>query len=564
MPRPHPLALYAGIARLLLGAAVATLLAPAVRAQIVQASPVEFASDSASALDISVSYTLGPLGGYKVEPSSAVLCASLPAGSTPGVQDGNVRCAPGAQVDSVAVISNTSSGMAPSLRAQIGSDQLKNAIATADKLRQPRAAYLLTRYTNGDGSNTARTVVLRIKLLDSGAEPSAGAGVTAVTSGVQSVSASGHAVVQIRYALSANDRALSGLFCHTLGVAVPSSGLSAQAPCEDSSVIGYAPGNNFMALGSSGRETVQIPPSVTQLAYQHARQSGHTEFYFVRQFASGSYAVQRLRLAGQAANQPLTLTRVELAFRESGGRSSVAFVERDGRPSPWAAYIDYQGSGMLRGRWEVVQPADPEPSSLDLTPEAELTLEQRIQQKRYTMLGRFERMATAGQRLVLEGPPPHSLPTAFNGRYLILLRLEAGPDSSNSDPSRDSASGLSAFALPVLSYYVIEKGALITAPNTPLASMQAIEPAPGARLPASDNVRLRWKAQDRATLYRLEIIDTQGALVFAARILTGQLSYQVPTQQLGLGHGELRWRVMALDAQGQVFASSPFNHFFLP
>jgi hypothetical protein len=429
-------------------------------------------------------------------------------------------------------------------------------------------AYLIAAYQNAGDVTTARTMVLRINLLDAGTAGPAAGGVTAVGTRPQAVSSSGLSAVQIRYTLAGPDTALSGMFCSEVDPAMSTngtSGVSPTPPCIPGSALGYANGSNFIATGNTGRESVQVPPGVTQLAYQRALQSGKADLFFVRQFASGVYAVQHLRLAGNAANRPFTLTRVELAFKEGGSRQPVTFVARDGVVSPLAAFIDYQGAGLLKGRWEVVQPGDPEPTALDLTPESELTAMQRIQQKRYTEVGSFEQMTTAGSRLALEGPPPSRLPTAFNGRYLVLLRLESSRDNNTADANADNPEGVSlAYALPVLTYYVTEKGAISMSQGPIRQTMQALEPTAGSRINKGGVLRLRWKAQEGATLYRIEITDTRGELLFAARIKPAQTAYELPTKQLGLGQGELRWRVMALDTQGQVYASSPSINFLFP
>lgn len=390
-------------------------------------------------------------------------------------------------------------------------------------------------------------------------------GVAAVQSGIQSVSASGLAVVSIRYAVLGSDTPLGGQFCTQLALDVPANGIANASPCTEGSVLGQITDSNFMAAGTTGRELLQIPSGITQLAYQRAVSSGRSQWYFVRQFASGVYAVQKLRLSGQSANRVLTLTRAELAFREGRSAQAVAVVPVDGRVAPMSAVLDYQGSGLLRGRWEVVQPGDPEPTSLDLTPEAALSTSQRLQQQRYTTVGRFEQMIGAGSRLTVMGPPTAQLPTGTPGRYLILLRLEATPTNTRGDidtPGLDG--GAAAFPMPVLTYYV-QGASTAHAPLPkalqPLATIE-LQPMPRATEPGL--LQLRWKPLEQAALYRIEITDERGELVFAARIKADESSYQVPTRQLGATTGQMSWRVMALDAQGQVVARSVLTRLSLP
>jgi hypothetical protein len=389
-------------------------------------------------------------------------------------------------------------------------------------------------------------------------------GVAAVQSGIQSVSTSGLAVVSIRYAVLGTDTPLGGQFC-TLLAARTDHGISRENPCVSGSVLGQITTSNFMTTGTTGRELLQIPPGITQLAHHRALSSGLSEWYFVRQFASGVYATQLLRLSGQSANRVLTLTRAELAFREGRNAQAVAVVPVDGRVGPLSAVLDYQGSGLLRGRWEVVQPGDPEPTSMDLTPEAALNASQRLQQQRYTTVGRFEQMIGAGSRLTVMGPPANQLPTSTPGRYLILLRLEATPTNTRNDadaPGLDG--GASAFPMPVLTYYV--QGASSAQAPLPKAQqpLATIELLPMPRPTEPGLLQLHWKPREQAALYRVEITDERGEQVFAARIKGDESNYQVPTRQLGATPGQMSWRVMALDAQGQVVARSVLTHLKLP
>lgn len=392
-------------------------------------------------------------------------------------------------------------------------------------------------------------------------------GVTAVRSGTSSVAMNGPATLTVRYSVSGPDTALGGMYCSALSLDLPGHGMSRDNPCAPGSQLGLASSSNFLIMGSTARETVQVPSGITQLASQRAQASGVNQWFFVRQFASGVYATTRLRLAGSVPHGPLTLTRVELAFREGGGRQAVAFVPRDTAPGPLSAHLNYQGSGLLKARWEVVQPGDPEPTALDLTPEANLTPTQRLQQQRYTTIGTVEILLSAGRRLTVDGPPPDTLPTHTPGRHLVLLRLEA--TRSNSLAARDMPDlegGGAAFPLPVLTYYVTEQGRPATDPDAigPVAPLQTLAPAPGSLWTDPGTLQLRWRAVEAAALYRVELTRATGERLFAARIQPQHNSYQLPIAQLSMGPGEVRWRVQALDRQGRTIAASGFSSFFLP
>src|SRR5262249_21236446 len=147
--------------------------------------------------------------------------------------------------------------------------------------------------------------------------------------------------------------------------------------------------------------------------------------------APDQYVVVTMRLSGNGAGVPFSLTDVQLDFcgglgPRAGGQEALALFIEPWRKAPRSrASFRYTFSGRLRGRWEVVRPGDPLPESRDLLPEASLPIEERGTQQRYTQLSRFNVFLPPGGRYVLQGPDPARLPRDAAGQYLVLLRVEA-------------------------------------------------------------------------------------------------------------------------------------------
>jgi uncharacterized MAPEG superfamily protein len=439
------------VARTGLGLALAFATA-AASAQLVSALPTQWAAEAGLPMAIAVTLGVGSAGGYSPEPTQALLCAGPPRGGSVGVNLGAVvACPAGTQAATVAVRSATGQGAKQGLTTAISAAQLDAVALQAAKLGQ-RSAHLILTYTGTRAQANWRTLILAISL------PLGNRGVTAVLSPVLPVSGNGTSMLTLRYALAGSDSALGGWFCSRLAFEVGASGVASDNPCAADSLLGSAGPSNFAASAAGASETLTVPTGVAQLAQLQAMRPAavgangtavapSSLLYFVRQFSSGVYALQRLRLAGRSADAALAVTRVELAFRADGGRQTHALVQRDGAVPPLSAWVDTQGVGTLRGRWEVAVPGDAEPTALDLSSEAGQSPIERIRQQRWQQVGRFDVAVGAAGRVLIPGPA--ALPSAFEGRYLVLLRLEA-----SIDPVSGASVGGASFALPVLRYDV--------------------------------------------------------------------------------------------------------------
>lgn len=153
-------------------------------------------------------------------------------------------------------------------------------------------------------------------------------------------------------------------WCGALVSAAPAIGMR----CDPSTVFGRLPIRfDQSRLSGNGRvfsDVMSIPPSVARRAWQAAARGETSSFFYVRRFVSliggpDEYVFVTCRLAGGGARVPFALTDVRLAFE---GGDPVLAVDRNQAPTPFVADIAYNGTGRLRGRWEVVLPGEDPPS----------------------------------------------------------------------------------------------------------------------------------------------------------------------------------------------------------
>jgi hypothetical protein len=316
-------------------------------------------------------------------------------------------------------------------------------------------------------------------------------------------------------------------------------------------------------------DVVSVPSAIARKAYQAAVAGENSEFFYVRRFVNPAggpdqFVAVTMRLSGNGAGAPFSLTDVQLGFGAKTGPSAtgsdplVLFVEPGGKIPPIRAEIKYTGAGRLKGRWEVVRPGDPLPEPRDLLSEASLPVEERGTQARFTQIARFNVFLPPGGRYTLAGPAPARIPNQIPGQYLLLFRVEASDDRENeSDLSEVGAGagfaqggGAAGFPMPVLRY-VVGGGDTQPATVTTASDLALLLPADGRALPPAAAVDFVWAGSAQAAFYRLEIEDASGSLILSAVLPRGVTRYRAPSWLKDrVGDGNLSWRVLALDQAG--------------
>ncbi len=396
--------------------------------------------------------------------------------------------------------------------------------------------------------------------------------VTAVNPTGVNVSSTGVTTVFLTFQGTTGQQAVDAFWCGD--ITVPANTPSPVNPCVPGTLFGHLPLRNNLASPSGAgavdntTDIMTIPASVARRAYQDALAGKASQFFYVRKFVDGGgneeYIAVTCRMAGGGARVPLALTNVEVYFDTGSGRRPVYLLERGQQVPPVEAVIHYNGSGRLKGRWEVVKPGDLEPTLEDLLTEASLPVERRGLQRRYLQLERFDLLLPPTGRVVLPGPDPATIPALVDGPYKILLRIEATREKegdSNAVTGTVSSGGVAGFPMPVLRYYVGDEEALaVLEEQAPKRSLSLMLPQDGAVVEPGRLPNFSWVDVEGASLYRLDLYagDAEEPL-FSAMVGEGISSYSLPPFIETPAGAGLRWRVSALDSEGRVVARSPWR-----
>jgi hypothetical protein len=238
------------------------------------------------------------------------------------------------------------------------------------------------------------------------------------------VNVSGATTVFLTFGPVRNFRPAEGTWCGELIPAAPDNGFK----CDPATIFGSLPGR-FDRSRSSGNlgftDIMSIPPSVARRAYQAAQAGSVSSFFYVRHFinlgggpdqgAGGpdEYVPVTCRLSGGGARTPFALTDVKVSFDTEAAENAIVFVAPGRKPPAIRARITYNGTGRLRGRWEVVLPGEQPPEDFDLLTEAALPIEQRAQQRRFTQISRFNLFLPPTGKYTLAGPDVARLPSTL-------------------------------------------------------------------------------------------------------------------------------------------------------
>lgn len=528
-------------------------------AQVVSVSPSVFNLNVATGGSVQGLVSPAPGAGTGDRQAAAAVCSALAPGALAGVSLAN-PCAAGATFATVNVGFAANTGVpyvfgSTFTPAQIGI--LMTSLVAAGQPPGSRRAFLVTQFNASPipPSSATRFVTLQINLI----EPVTNV-LTSAGTGFSDVALSGASVVSLRYTVSGTDSPGIGLFCGALNGPYPVDGVSSSNPC--AAVLGGA-GSAAGYSNAQPGERLTVPSGVAAQALAQARQSGNGVFYFVRQFASGRYAVSKLRLNGHAANTPLVFTDIRLGFKDGSGLQNLGFFKRGQVMPATTALLRYQGAGILRARWEIVTPGDESPSALDLSAQATLSPTGRATQRRYRVLERVNVYLPATGQAVIAGPSARFLPNDQYGQYQLLLRLEA-TESVSGTPG-----GAAPFALPVLRYFIGESAMAFAAKTAP-ATIDLLSPEPHTVLATEGTLAFAWQETVNVGLYRLEL-EANGKPVYSARVRasapafadlasTRAKQYVLPPFVVSSLVGKaVRWRVVALSSDGQFAGQSEWR-----
>lgn len=402
--------------------------------------------------------------------------------------------------------------------------------------------------------------------------PAAALAVTGVHPTGVNVRASGPTTVFLTFQnLDPNERAVDAFWCGAVQPGVTGGSVTAFDPCVPGTLYGRLPLRHTQARASQAgtfvnlTDIMTIPATVARRAYQDAAAGQASDFFYVRRFTGGvggdRYVVVTCRMSAGGARVPLALLDVRLTFADARGEATVLAVARGERLPRFEAELLYNGSGELRGRWEVVLPGDPPPREEDLLTEATLPVEARPLQRRYTLIERFSVALLPDGRHVLPGPDPARLPTAVDGPYQVLLRVEATDDKEGQSQLGTGAAaiagGVAGFPLPVLRYYVGAPDLVAALPQRPPVRIALMLPIEGGRL-GEEQPMFSWVDVDGASLYRLEV-EASGERVLAALVRPGVSHYVAPPWLAEKLTPDARWRVLAFDARNNVIAESAWR-----
>ncbi|HEV8659576.1 MAG TPA: hypothetical protein VGS96_13250 [Thermoanaerobaculia bacterium] len=384
------------------------------------------------------------------------------------------------------------------------------------------------------------------------------------------VNAQGASTVFLSYgSLRPDQYSVEALWCGGIVPANPDIG----SKCDPASTWGRLPLRNDLTRpsGSAGfTDIMTIPQNVIRRAYERAARGAVSSFYYVRRFSSiagkpDEYIAILCRMAGRGATVPLALTGVKLRFATD---KEVLSTPVGQPPPPLHAELTYTGTGRLIGRWEVVMPGEEPPSPQDLVPEASLPIEQRVAQRRYTQLERFNIFLSPLGTYRLEGPDVSKLPTAIEGLYQVLLRVEASDDSEgNTDlavvgagSGIVSSGGVAGFPLPALRYYVGSIRA--DGGRADVNRVTLVRPILESAVAAGERIEFEWRSTVLAPFYRLDLNDASGAAIISAIIEAPITKYRAPPL-VGerAAAGKLTWSVVALNADGTEITRSPVGTF---
>ncbi len=379
--------------------------------------------------------------------------------------------------------------------------------------------------------------------------------------------------------LEPNERAVEALWCGTVQPGIGAGSVTSSDPCVPGTLFGRLPLNFDRSRATVGvgqknfSDIMVIPASVVRRAVQEGIEGKNSDFFYVRHFTGGNtgdkWVVVTCRLGAGGARSPLSLIDVKINFSGQVDPTQL-FVLRSGERLPrFSAEIQFNGSGQLKGRWELVRPGDAEPETNDLLTEATLPLELRNTQKRYLTVSRFSQFVVPNGIVRIDGPDPSFLDTRVEGPYQVLLRIEATDDKeANSEiggGQQVKTGGVAGFPMPTLKYFVGDVAAAsalqANAANASAAAVELMLPLTDSIVDASRPVTFEWIEVAGAKSYRVEV-ESGGKLIITSATETTRYT-PPPSWIANRAQSGAQWRITALDANGRPLAQSASRRFAL-
>lgn len=338
--------------------------------------------------------------------------------------------------------------------------------------------------------------------------------------------------------------------------------------CRPDTIYGVLPTRHNLSQTSGNlglTDIMSIPSAVVRRAFQTADNGGDAGFFYVRRFIStlggpDQFVVVTCRMAGGGARTPFALTDVKyLADTEE----PIVFVRRGEKLPLKGVQIRYNGTGRLKGRWELVLPGEELPTNRDLLTEATLPIEDRTSQRRFTQVERFYHFLPPNGEFTLELKNADQLPINADGQYLLLLRIEAVDDKEADSnlsvigvgPGVVNSGAVAGFPMPTFKFFVSGNS------SGDWASSALITPAVDAELqPTSDPPLFTWRSMNGASFYRVEFFNDIKAPAFQALLPASRSVYRAPPWLYSkLTSGTFKWRVISIDDKGSQLSETPLR-----
>lgn len=266
-------------------------------------------------------------------------------------------------------------------------------------------------------------------------------------------------------------------------------------------------------------------------------------------------------MAGGGARVPFSLLDVEMGFDVE---APVLYVRNGDRPPAVRARIAYNGTGRLRGRWEVVMPGEELPSSRDLLTEATLPFEERGTQRRYTEIGRFnvflprraDRSSCPAPIRAGCRPAPKASTTCCCASRRATTRKATRTSRAQARARVSSTRAPSPASRCPPSGYVVGGERTTTLDGGAPGDLRLLAPVDEAVVLSGD-LDLAWLELPQADVYRVEMADQAGQVLLSALVQRGVSAYRAPPflKERAPG-GQVRWRVVAIDVTGRELRSS--------